>query len=109
MSDYIEVTDQNFDQVVLQNTLPVLLDFWAPWCPPCRELGLILPEIAKEFLGKVQVAKMNIDEHTGAPARYGVMSIPTLFLCKDGQVIARTTGAMSAKALSEWIKNTLSL
>ncbi len=96
----LEVTDQNFDQEVLQSSTPVLVDFWAPWCGPCQQLGPIVEELAKDNEGKaVKIVKMNVDEHPNNPSKYGVMSIPTLIFFKDGQVAEQLVGVQDKSTL----------
>ena len=100
----IAVTDDTFDQAVLQSGLPVLVDFWAPWCAPCRMVAPALEELAGELAGRVVVAKVNTDEHQLAALRYGVQGIPTLILFHDGQEIDRVVGALPKSALRERVE-----
>jgi thioredoxin 1 len=88
----IEVSDQTFEEVVLSNELPVLVDFWAPWCGPCLALTPVLTQLAGEYQGKVCFTKMNVDENAIIPAEYAIRSIPSLFLVKNGQVIDSLVG-----------------
>ena len=88
----MEITDANFDQEVLKSAQPVLIDFWATWCGPCRALAPVVEEIAKSYGGKVKVAKMDVDRNTATPQRYGVRGIPTLLLFKGGQVQEQIVG-----------------
>jgi thioredoxin 1 len=88
----INVTDADFDSEVLRSQIPVLVDFWAPWCGPCRMAGPVLDKIAKEYSGKVKVCKVNVDDHRQVAIDNGIMSIPTLNLYKDGQLVDQMTG-----------------
>lgn len=108
MSDsIIHVTDASFETEVLKSADPVLVDYWADWCGPCKMLAPVLDEIASEYAGKVKVAKLNIDENPGTPPRYGIRGIPTLMLFKDGEVEATKIGAVSKSQLTAFIDSNL--
>jgi thioredoxin 1 len=100
MSKEHEFTDANFDAEVLKSDKPVLVDFWAPWCGPCRMVAPIVAEISKEYDGKLKVGKVNTDDNQGVAARYGIMSIPTLMIFKNGSEVARIIGAQPKQALT---------
>jgi thioredoxin 1 len=102
-----KVTDTNFDKDVLNSSKPVLVDFWAEWCMPCKQIAPSLEELAGEMGGKITIAKMNIDENPNVPTKYGVKSIPTLMIFKGGQVAATKIGAMSKQRIKEWIDSTI--
>jgi thioredoxin 1 len=107
MSTTIKVTDDSFEQDVLKATGPVLVDFWAEWCGPCKMIAPALDELAGEYEGKVTVAKLNIDENPNTPGKYGVRGIPTLMLFKDGSVAATKIGALPKGALFQWVDSAL--
>jgi thioredoxin 1 len=98
-----QVTDSTFEAEVLQNDLPVLVDFWAPWCGPCRAIGPVVEELAQEYEGKLSIVKMNVDENPSTPSKYGIRAIPTLILFKGGEVVEQVTGAVSKTSLKQMI------
>jgi thioredoxin 1 len=97
----IEFTDQNFDQDVIKSDKSVLVDFWAPWCGPCQVMGPIIEELAKEIEGKAKIGKMNVDENSETAQKYGIMSIPSLKIFKNGQVVKEFVGVQNKDALKE--------
>ncbi|MDR0480795.1 MAG: thioredoxin TrxA [Gallionellaceae bacterium] len=104
MSEHISyVTDTIFSAEVLQSPLPVLVDYWAEWCGPCRAIAPILEEVAKEYAGRLTVAKLNVDENQQTPQQYGIRGIPTLMLFKNGSVAATKVGAVSKSQLTAFI------
>ncbi|QSI75434.1 MULTISPECIES: thioredoxin TrxA [unclassified Niveibacterium] len=108
MSEHIlHVTDASFEQDVLQAQTPVLVDYWAEWCGPCKSIAPILDEIAKDYAGKLVVTKLNIDENAETPAKYGIRGIPTLMLFKGGSVEATKVGALSKSQLTAFIDSNL--
>lgn len=104
MSKALHFTDSNFQSEVLGSQQPVLVDFWAPWCPPCRALAPTIEELASQYDGSVKVGKLNIDEGSQAALHYGVESIPTVLLLKDGKVVERLVGAQSKRRYEQAIR-----
>ena len=101
------VTDDTFEQEVINSSNPVLVDYWAEWCGPCKMIAPILEEIASEYTGKVRIAKLNIDENPQTPPRYGIRGIPTLMLFKDGNVEATKVGALSKSQLAAFLDSNI--
>lgn len=99
------VSDQEFDTTVLGSKEPILVDFWAEWCGPCKQISPILDEIAGEMSGKLAVAKVNIDQNPESPQKYGVRGIPTMILFKDGKPVATKVGSMPKSAIVEWLNS----
>ncbi|HDH57715.1 MAG TPA: thioredoxin [Bacteroidetes bacterium] len=104
MENEIILTDQNFDEQIKNNSEAVLVDFWAPWCMPCRIVAPILSDVAKDYTGRLKIAKVNVDENPMTAARFGISSIPTLMLFKDGQKVDQWVGAMPRPMLETALK-----
>ena len=107
MGDVFEVTDQNFDEEILNSDLPAMVDFWAEWCGPCKMVGPTVEELAKEYKGKVKIAKMNVDQSHQTPARFGIRNIPTLLFFKGGDVANTIVGAHPKSTIDDEIKKLL--
>ncbi len=107
MAKTVTVSDETFEQEVVQSSVPVLVDFWAPWCGPCRMIAPILEEIAEEKAGKLKVAKVNVDENMRVAMQHGISSIPTLILYKNGKPVERIIGAMPKQRLLQQIEKHL--
>lgn len=108
MSEHIRyVTDTTFTAEVLQSPVPVLVDYWAEWCGPCKMIAPILDEVSTAYEGKLQIAKMNVDENRDIPAKFGIRGIPTLMIFKDGQLAATKVGALSKAQLTAFIDQQL--
>lgn len=103
-----EFTDANFETEVLKAGEPVLVDFWAEWCGPCKAMSPLVDELAGEVEGKAKIVKINIDESPNAPTKYGVRGIPTFMIFKDGKVVDTKVGSMSKTALADWVKGSIS-
>ena len=103
----VAATDATFDAIVKESNLPVVVDFWAEWCGPCKQIGPALEELSTEMEGKIKVVKIDVDSNPSAAAALGVRGIPALFLFKDGQVISNKTGAAPKAALKSWIEGAI--
>jgi thioredoxin 1 len=106
-SDIVYVTDDSFEEDVLKSEIPVLVDYWAEWCGPCKMIAPILEEIVGDYAGKLKVAKLNIDENSATPPKFGIRGIPTLMIFKDGDVEATKVGALSKSQLTAFIDSNL--
>ncbi len=107
MVDLLHVTDGNFDEEIVKADIPAMVDFWAEWCGPCKMVGPSVEALAKEYDGKVKIAKMNVDENRETPAKFGIRNIPTLILFKDGEVAQTIIGAHPKSHLEEELKKLL--
>lgn len=103
-----DISDQSFDQEVIKSTLPVLVDFWAPWCGPCKMVGPIVEELAKEYEGKLKVVKLNVDDNQDTASKYNIMSIPSLLIFKNGEVVKTMIGAQGKENLKRGIDEVVS-
>jgi thioredoxin 1 len=102
-----DITDNNFEQEIANSQLPVLIDFWAPWCGPCRQLSPIVEELSKDMEGQIAVYKCNIDDNPEMPSKYAVRGIPTLMIFKNGKLFNSKVGALPKSALYEWVKSSI--
>ncbi len=103
----LDVTDDSFDADVLGADVPVVVDFWAEWCGPCKQISPALEEIAAEMDGAIRIAKVNIDDNPQAPSRYGIRGIPTLLIFQDGELVDRKVGADSKRGIEAWISGSI--
>jgi thioredoxin 1 len=107
MGDIFEVSDKNFDTEIMQADQPAIVDFWAEWCGPCKMVGPIVEELAKEYKDKIKVAKMDVDQNRETPARFGIRNIPTLIFFKNGEVAKTIIGAQPKSSIEEELKKLL--
>lgn len=107
MADLLEVTDETFDTEIVNADTPAMVDFWAEWCGPCRMVSPVVEELAKEYDGKIKIAKMDVDQNRQTPARFGIRNIPTLILFKDGEVAQTIIGAQPKSNIEEALKKLL--
>ena len=105
MSEHIVITGANFEAEVLKSTVPVLVDFWAAWCGPCRMIGPMVEQIAEEYSGRIKVGKVNVDEEADLASRHSVVSIPTLVMYKDGKIVNQAVGALPKQSIEALFKD----
>jgi thioredoxin 1 len=106
-SEPLQVSDATFEEEILKSDVPAMVDFWAAWCGPCRAIAPVVEELARDYQGKVKVAKMNVDENAKTPAKFGIRAIPTLIIFKGGQVMEQITGAVSRSLIENALKKAL--
>ena len=104
MSNHIEITSGNFDDEVLRSTVPVLLDFWAPWCGPCKVIGPIIEQLAEEYSGRLKVGKVNVDDESDLAGKHGIVSIPTLVVYHNGEIANQAVGGLPKKNIEDLFK-----
>lgn len=102
-----EVTDANFNSEVVNSSIPVLVDFWAEWCGPCKTIAPIIEELSVEMAGKIKIVKMNVDESPNTPSAVGIRGIPTMIIYKDGQILSQKVGAIPKSSILEWINSVI--
>jgi thioredoxin 1 len=107
MADLLHVSDSNFEEEIVQSDTPAMVDFWAEWCGPCKMVGPSVEALAKEYAGKIKIAKMDVDQNRETPAKFGIRSIPTLILFKDGKVAQTIVGALPKGDIEEALKKLL--
>ena len=107
MADLLQVTDDNFDDEIINSDIPAMVDFWAEWCGPCKMVGPVVEDLAKEYEGKIKIAKMDVDKNRQTPIRFGIRNIPTLIIFKGGDVVQTIVGAQTKSHLDEALKKLL--
>ena len=107
MGNVLEISDQTFDQEVINSATPVLIDFWAPWCGPCKAIAPVVEEVAGTYAGRLKVVKMNVDDHPSTPQRYGIRGIPTLIMFKGGAAVDQIVGGVPKSRIEDMIKSQL--